>query len=470
MLPTIPCIHPKNEVPIKNISIGEYYYIQSGDDLFHGKVDHAIKQCVQVSSHRKIGLNDLVGIPNGDATYLTGTSVFSTFRWRFGEPEELMEEVNICTTVNLEKTVLATGMSNNTVILWDLVTLQIIQILGKPTSEWVMCVKYNTRSTMIAAGSTDSSVRIWCTITFELLHLIPYQGTYVNDLSFSPDGSIIIFNGGGNNEKQRKIMFWSLGTNAECINYHPIGKCLSWFHNPANGKDSVTPDHFDEDDNVHVNSFDLCECNQKIFMIASITINAGVSAVALWEFQKGYFSSRMINLRRFSNVFTKIIYHPSNGTAFACGIDGDIHVLEIPSLTSLYTIRALSEGISEAIRSGQFNAFSLNSTGDKLIASTREGGTHVYNIGERRVEWSGFAADPENYDEELDVAMMVEFGLGETHYISCSAYELTRVPFKKTILIADEFRVEQVADWFGRALPDTAKWLIREFVSGVTKI
>lgn len=465
MLPTFPCIHPKNEVPIKNISIGEYYYIQSGDDLFHGKVDHAIKQCVQVSSHRKIGAQCADG-----ATYLTGTSVFSTFRWRFGEPEELMEEVNICTTVNLEKTVLAAGMSNNTVILWDLVTLQIIQILGKPTSEWVMCVKYNPRSTMIAAGSTDSSVRIWCVCTFDLLHLIPYHGTYVNDLSFTPDGSFLAFNGGGNDTNQFKIMFWSLGANAECINHQPIGKCLSRFYNNVNGEDTVLPDHFDEDDNVYVNSFDIKECNQKIFMIACITINAGVSAVALWEFQKGYFSSRMVNLRRFSNVFTKIICHPSTDVAFGCGIDGDIYVLEIPSLNTLYTIRAST---TEVTRSDQFNAFSLNAAGDKLIASTREGGTYVYNIGERRVEWLSFVTDPENYDEELDLVMMVEFGLGETHYISCTAYELIRAPFKKTTFIADEFRVECFADWCKtgtRSLPDTAKWLIREFVSGVAQI
>jgi len=468
MLPTFPCIHTKNEVPIKNISIGEYYYIQSGDDLFHGKVDHAIKQCVQVSSHRKIGLSDLVGIPNGSASYFTATSVFSTFRWRFGEPEELMDEVNICTTVNPSKTVMAAGMSNNTVILWDLVTLQIIQTLGKPTSEWVMCVKYNPRSNMIAAASTDSSVRIWCTLTFELLHLIPYQGTYVNDLSFTPDGSIIVFNGGGNEQGHFKIVFWSLGTNAECINHQPIGKYLSWFHNPVNGDDSVTPDDFDDDDNVYVNSFDLKECNQKIFMVAGITIQAGVSAVALWEFQKGYFSSRMVNFRKFSNVFTKIICHPSGNMVFACGIDGDIYVLGCPDLNILYTITIASDVYPS--ETAIITAFSLNAGGNKLIASTREGSTHIYNVGERRFEWTRFVEDPENYDEELDVAMMVEFGLGETHYISCSAYEITRAPFKKAIFIADEFLIEQAAVWFERGLPDTAKWLIREFVSGVAKI
>jgi hypothetical protein len=203
-------------------------------------------------------------------------------------------------------------------------------------------------------------------------------------------------------------------------------------------------------------------------MVASVTINAGVCAVALWRFQKGFITSKMIHLRKFDNIFTKIICHPSGDYIFACGVDGDIYVLGVPDLNTLYTITVVSA--SEAIRSGQINAFSLNDVGDKLIASTREGGTYVYNIGERRFEWTYCVADSENYDEELDVAMMVEFGLGETHYISCSAYELIRAPFKKTIFIADEFLIEQAADWVERALPDTAKWLIREFVSGVAQI
>ena len=388
-----------------------------------------------------------------------------------------MEEVNICTTVNQSKTVLATGMSNNTVTLWDLSNLQIIQILGKTASEWVMCVKFNLKGDMVAAGSTDSSVRIWCTRTYNLLHLIPHSGTYINDLSFTPDGSVLIFNGGGNYGHEFKIVFWSLGANAACINVYYIRQCLVFYHNHSNGPDAVLEEHFSEHENMYVNSFDIGACTKGFFMIASVTINTGVCAVALWRFQKGFTTSRMINLRRFDNIFTKIMCHPSGEMALACGVDGVIYALEFPDLNVLY---AITLPTSESIRSDQINTFSLNDGGDKLIARARDGGTYAYNLGKRHFEWGCPVEDPENYDEELDLSMMVEFGLGETHYISCSAYEIIRAPFKKTIFIADEFRIEQIADWFEhvvqtktgvhRVLPDAAKWLICEFVSGVVQV
>lgn len=478
MLSTFPSIDATKEIPIKNISIGEYYYIQSGNDLFHGKVDHVTKQCVQVSRHRKaISVTSDNKSDKSDKssviTYTIAPTIFSTFSWRFGDPEEMMEEVSICATINPKKTILATGMSNNTVALWDLATLKNIKTLGKPASEWAMCVKFNPQGTMIAAGSTDASVRIWCTVTYTLLHLIPYDGTYINEISFTPDSDILVFNGGGNDTQQFKIMFWSIGDNdvAECINYLPISKFLSFYHNPVNGaNDVVLPDHFNEVDNVYVNSFDICECyngdhNGDALIIASITINAGVSAVALWRFQKGYTTSRMLNLRRFSNIFTKLICHSSGDFAFASGIDGDIHVMQFPNLNILYTI---------SLTIAQINTFSLNPLKTKLIASTRDGGTHVYNIGERRFEWGRQAIDPENYDEELDLAMTVEFGLGETHYVSCTAYEIIKAPLKNIVFIADEFLVELIAEWcpgsVSGSLPDAAKWLIREFVSGVAQV
>jgi WD40 repeat protein len=483
MLSTFPSIDSTKEIPIKNISIGEYYYIQSGNDLFHGKVDHVTKQCVQLSRHRKAireAIREAISSAVCDATavksiitYILAPTIFSTFSWKFGEPEQIIEEVNICATINNKKSILATGMSNNTVMLWDLTTLKNIQTLGKTASEWAMCVKFNPQSTMVAAGSTDSSVRIWCTLTYTLLHLIPYNGTYINEISFTPDGEILVFNGGGNDTQQFKIMFWSIGedTDAECINYLPISKFISFYHNPVNGADDVVlPDHFNEVDNVYVNSFDICECHNSechnsALVIASITINAGVSAVALWRFQKRYTTSRMLNLRRFSNIFTKVICHSSGDFAFASGIDGDIHVMQFPDLNILYTI---------SLTSAQINTFSLNPLKNKLIASTRDGGTHVYNIEEERFEWGRHAIDPENYDEELDLVMTVEFGLGERHYVSCTAYEIIRAPLKNIVFIADEFLIELIAEWCpGSAsgtLPDAAKWLIREFVSGVAQV
>jgi len=479
MLSTFPSIDSTKEIPIKNISIGEYYYIQSGNDLFHGKVDHVTKQCVQVSRHRKaVSGATISGATISGATvesvitYMIAPSIFSTFSWKFGEPEQTIEEVNICATINHKKSILATGMSNNTVMLWDLTTLKNIQTLGKTASEWAMCVKFNPQSTLVAAGSTDSSIRIWCTHTYTLLHLIPYNGTYINEISFTPDGEILVFNGGGNDTQQFKIMFWSIGednnnADAECINYLPISKFMSFYHNPVNGADEVVlPDHFSEVDNVYVNSFDICECHNSecrngAFVIACITINAGVSAVALWRFQKKYTTSRMLNLRRFSNIFSKVICHSSGDFAFASGIDGDIHVMQFPDLNVLYTI---------SLTSAQINTFSLNPPKNRLIACTRDGGTHVYNIEDKRFEWGSHAIDPENYDEELDLVMTVEFGLGERHYVSCTAYEIIRAPLKNIVFIADEFLIELIAEWGPGTLPDAAKWLIREFVSGVAQV
>jgi WD40 repeat protein len=450
MLSLFPSINPTSQIPIKNISIGEYYYIQSGDDLFHGKVTHATNQCIEFADHRKAGstLRD-------NASYLTGPSTISTFCWANENPEALVDEVNICVAINPAKTMLATGMSNNQVILWDLKTITIVQMLGENENEWVLCVKFNALGTMIAASSTSSTVRIWSTTApYTLLYLIQHNGAYINELSFAPDNSVLIFNGGGSSDaNQFRIVFWSLETNA-CINYIPILQ------------ETLMPNNMDNDDlvgdnNIYVNAFEVCGAN---FLIASINIAIGLSVVALWSTNDGQTSSQMVCLKRFHSAFTKLMYDSNSESVFACGTEGDIYVLEIPALNVLYKISL--EGDPDT----RINTAALNIAHDKLIARTRGGGTYIYNLTQRAFEWYYPVLEPEKYNEELDLSIMVEFGLGESHFISCSAYEITRAPFRQTCtLIADEFRVECVAVYISASngLPDAVKWLIREFLSGV---
>ena len=444
MLSTFPSINVTKEIPIKNISIGEYYYIQSGKDLFHGKVDHVTNQCIEFTEYRKAGSSSC-----NNASYLTAPSIVATFCWSHEDPEVLVDEVNISVAINHSKTMLATGMSNNQVILRDLNTMKIVQTLGDDENEWVLCVKFNMPGTMIAAASTSSSVRIWSTSApYALLYFIQHIGTYVNELLFALNDSVLIYNGGGGEYvEQFQIVFWSLESN-KCINSIPILK-------ETLAPDNVDRGYFVGDDNIYVNAFEV----SPDFLIASVTVINGVSVIAVWNIDP---PSQRVSLKRFHNVFTKLMYDINLNAVFACGIDGGVHVLEIPTLNVLYTISL------ENSPNTRINTASLNNAHDKLIARTREGDTYVYNLTERVFEQHCPVLDSENYDEEHDLSLMVEFGLGELYFIACSAYEIIRVPLAPTFrLIADEFRVECV---FIHSLPDAVKWLIREFLSGVAQV
>ncbi|MDE2814585.1 MAG: hypothetical protein OXM01_16275, partial [Gemmatimonadota bacterium] len=57
-------------------------------------------------------------------------------------------------------TILASGASDNTVILWDVETQRRLDILKGHTG-WVQSVSFSPDGTMLASGAEDGTVLLW---------------------------------------------------------------------------------------------------------------------------------------------------------------------------------------------------------------------------------------------------------------------------------------------------------------------
>ena len=84
--------------------------------------------------------------------------------------------------------ILATGLYDNTVRLWDLQGNQLAIFEGHQS--WVNSVSFSRDARMLASASKDNTVRLWDLQGKQLAVLKGHQSS-VNSVSFSPDGQIL---------------------------------------------------------------------------------------------------------------------------------------------------------------------------------------------------------------------------------------------------------------------------------------
>ena len=124
-------------------------------------------------------------------------------------------------------TLLASGAADNTVKLWDVETHTNIATLEDHTDD-VTSVAFSDDGALLASGAWDGIVKVWNTTTKENIATLGghdaatlggWFGGWFAPVSFSPDGTLLAFGGGGN------INMWDVAAkeNIATIEAHPEG-------------------------------------------------------------------------------------------------------------------------------------------------------------------------------------------------------------------------------------------------------
>lgn len=89
---------------------------------------------------------------------------------------------------------LASAGEDQTVIVWDTTTFDLVQRLQDHTSP-VFSLAFSPDGSLLASGAEDGSVRVWETSMWNVVKVIPAYAREVRALAFSPDGSHLASSG-----------------------------------------------------------------------------------------------------------------------------------------------------------------------------------------------------------------------------------------------------------------------------------
>jgi WD domain, G-beta repeat len=92
---------------------------------------------------------------------------------------------------------LASGSSDQTIHLWDVATHSPLRVL-KGHKGAVRAVAFAPRGRLLASGSEDQSIRIWDAAAGKLLQTLPNQKAVIRTVAFSPDGRQLASGGDDN--------------------------------------------------------------------------------------------------------------------------------------------------------------------------------------------------------------------------------------------------------------------------------
>ena len=109
-----------------------------------------------------------------------------------GEPSTFATHGELVTSLAFNpdgKTPLASGMADNTIVLWDVATGRTIGQPLKGHTDWVYSVAFSPDGRTPASGSKDNSIVLWDIATQQPIGK-PLNGhtDWVNSVAFSPDG------------------------------------------------------------------------------------------------------------------------------------------------------------------------------------------------------------------------------------------------------------------------------------------
>ncbi|MBI5961386.1 MAG: WD40 repeat domain-containing protein [Chloroflexi bacterium] len=100
---------------------------------------------------------------------------------------------------------LAVGLLDRLIRLYDLETEEMIELVGHTDSVW--SVAFSPNGSMLASGAYDSTVRLWNVATGEELYTFTGPTGWINSVAFSPDGTLIAAG-----EADNKVWVWSVAT------------------------------------------------------------------------------------------------------------------------------------------------------------------------------------------------------------------------------------------------------------------
>lgn len=147
----------------------------------------------------------------------------------------------------------ATGLTNNQIIIWDYQTGKQITKLVESNNEamWINYVNWSPDGTKFAAASDESTARVWDAHTWELLYTLQHQPpTYVDGVGWSPDGTRLLTMAGNDEQgaKDATARVWDGATGKELLvftghtkavfpgDWSPNGKRIATFSNDGTVK------------------------------------------------------------------------------------------------------------------------------------------------------------------------------------------------------------------------------------------
>lgn len=138
----------------------------------------------------------------------------------------------LCVAISSDNRLLAAGLDDSTVMVWDLTSGKTLQIFQGHTQP-VNAVDFSPNSRLVVSGSEDGSVRVWDVYAGTLMYTLFWQSSAVKSVAFSPDGNTF-----ASGTQDGNIDLWRLGANTpervlpagatiQSLDYSPDGRLLA---------------------------------------------------------------------------------------------------------------------------------------------------------------------------------------------------------------------------------------------------
>ena len=132
-------------------------------------------------------------------------------------------------TLTPDQTLLAGGLSDNTIGLWDAASGELIGILNGH-EDWVWAVAFSPDGQLLASVSDDTTVRLWDVATGEEVQVLRDHVDWVRAVAFSPDGQLLASGG-----DDTLVNLWRVqdGTLLTQLAQDEVGFSVDWVYGVA---------------------------------------------------------------------------------------------------------------------------------------------------------------------------------------------------------------------------------------------
>jgi WD40 repeat protein/uncharacterized caspase-like protein len=248
------------------------------------------------------------------------------------------------TTISPEDNILANGVYDYSIKLWDVATgSQLRTLVGH--SQDVFSISFSPDSRSLASGGVDRTIKIWEVATGRVLRTLNGHTDAITSVTFSPNGKILASGG-----FDRTVRLWDVATGREL---HTLTGHSKWTVSVAFSPDGET----------------LASCS------ADATIR-------MWDVATGKY---LRTLSGHVGAVNSVAFTPDGNNIVSGGLDGTIKLWDVATAKELHTVVVPSDSITSV---------SLSPDGRVLVAATLSGVIKSWDVATRK-ELLSFTAHSE---------------------------------------------------------------------------